>query len=567
LKEAIKQIFTENKKMLFMFERAIFYLKVQNYDEGLRSSYTALWDFSEYVKILVDEAEYLNSSNEVYIDITEINDMISQIMQVQDRFDYVLLCDLYELELIPLLKSVQNAVLVLTGEKAEVREKDYLTACETIKELDEKLYEMLIDEPFEEIDWDNYKIEFSSQGDYTLRKSNQELSLYLHHKNAPVSSSSILANGWYNENFSEYTILGLGLGYHANQLGKIDRTASVHVYESDIHIIQLALVYGVLEEFINNPKHKVYYDSNYTKLIREISNSGKDSRFVIHFPSLQLFQDGPVKTKLEDYFIQYSFIQNLQKLWKGNFRENVKKVDKCVQELKPKFEGRTAYIVAAGPSLDYNMEELRSISEDSVIIAVGTVFRKLVKENIRVDYLIISEADERVIGQISGLENNDTPVLILSTAYFEFADKYNGTKYLVYQEGFEPAEKVAKENGYFLCEGGDSVSTVALDLCIKMGCKRVVAVGLDLAYTNNFVHATDTSRRNISEVKHLMIIKDLHGKEVYTTRTLDMYRQWIEKRIEREHDIEFIDATEGGAYINGMKNLRLADVIELEKRG
>ena len=40
-----------------------------------------------------------------------------------------------------------------------------------------------------------------------------------------------------------------------------------------------------------------------------------------------------------------------------------------------------------------------------------------------------------------------------------------------------------------------------------------------------------------------------------------MFRQWIESRIKGIDGIEFIDASEGGAKIKGMKVMRLDDVI------
>jgi hypothetical protein len=42
---------------------------------------------------------------------------------------------------------------------------------------------------------------------------------------------------------------------------------------------------------------------------------------------------------------------------------------------------------------------------------------------------------------------------------------------------------------------------------------------------------------------------------------LDIYRKWIEKRIKGIDNIEFIDATEGGALIEGMRVCKLVDVI------
>ena len=43
---------------------------------------------------------------------------------------------------------------------------------------------------------------------------------------------------------------------------------------------------------------------------------------------------------------------------------------------------------------------------------------------------------------------------------------------------------------------------------------------------------------------------------------MDKYREWIEAHIEYIKDVEFYNATEGGANIRGMKNVKLKDVIE-----
>lgn len=47
---------------------------------------------------------------------------------------------------------------------------------------------------------------------------------------------------------------------------------------------------------------------------------------------------------------------------------------------------------------------------------------------------------------------------------------------------------------------------------------------------------------------------------LYTSLGLLSYKYWIENRILNEQRI-FINATEGGAYIEGMKHIKLRDVI------
>lgn len=87
-------------------------------------------------------------------------------------------------------------------------------------------------------------------------------------------------------------------------------------------------------------------------------------------------------------------------------------------------------------------------------------------------------------------------------------------------------------------------------------------MGLDLAYTGNQDHATDTAYQRTGKEGNLSVT-DIHGNQVSTAKNLDLYRRWIEKRISRKDaaGIEFIDATEGGARIEGTKLRKLKEVL------
>ena len=86
---------------------------------------------------------------------------------------------------------------------------------------------------------------------------------------------------------------------------------------------------------------------------------------------------------------------------------------------------------------------------------------------------------------------------------------------------------------------------------------------MDLAYPNSLVHAEGTSRRKLTNDDGFKEITDIHGNRIKTSKHLDMYRRWFEKRISETTElVEFIDATEGGAYINGTKIMKLKDILE-----
>lgn len=531
MNESMKQIFYENQEIIQLIDLAIRNFHVQNFDKGLRIGNVILKKFGNLVSQYAENADKLNETGLVEIDPQQINNMLMDILNAQQNTDYVLLPDLYHLELAPFIGAVQQAV-----------------------------FELVLEElPQDEM----YSVEYCTNGEFTLAKQAEDKRLYLHSNHKPMLAAYDLAKSWYKQDKSKYIIFGFGLGYHAYQLGELDETLEIIVFEADEKVIQLSETYGMKKQFLANPKHKLIHDKEQSKLLNELSTLTEEGSFVIHYPSLQLMESNDIKVKLENYFIQYSSVENQASLMIGNFRENQTNVPHTVYELSDSWKGKTAYIVAAGPSLDYNFQQLKQVKkENSIIIAVGTVFRKMVKEQIPIDYVVISDANERVRKQIDGIEEQQIPLLLLSTTNYRFGRDYQGPKYLIYQDDFVLAEEAAQKQNGFKCKVGGSVSTVAMDLAIKMGCKKIITLGLDLAYTNNYVHATDTSRRNISDVKNLRIIEDINGKEVYTTCSMDKYREWIEKHIENIRDVEFYNATEGGANIKGMKNVKLQDVIE-----
>jgi hypothetical protein len=122
------------------------------------------------------------------------------------------------------------------------------------------------------------------------------------------------------------------------------------------------------------------------------------------------------------------------------------------------------------------------------------------------------------------------------------------------QEGFKRTELMAKEKKLRLYETGGSVSTFALDFLIRFNCRRIVCMGLDLGFTDKRRHAG--SQVNIDTNCELRKVQAVNGGYIYTSKNLDNYRKWIERRIDRmtddEKSVEIINAS-NGAYIRGMR--------------
>ena len=122
---------------------------------------------------------------------------------------------------------------------------------------------------------------------------------------------------------------------------------------------------------------------------------------------------------------------------------------------------------------------------------------------------------------------------------------------MIFQKGYQPAEEYAKEHGVMTFETGGSVSTLAMDVLLQCGCKELITIGLDLAYTDNKVHSFDAKT---TDTKRLLCVKCVLGGTVPTTNVLNTYRIWIEKRLKNEKNVRLINISRG-AYIEGMENV------------
>jgi len=476
------------------------------------------------------------------------------LLGAMEQKDYVLMADLMELQTKPFLEELVQPLRDLIMEEGSVPELNG--------------YQL-------EQNGVVYSVEPTTCGAMTLALTDPEGTWYLHSNASPYAEGESFAQQYYDEETEEYVIYGLGLGYHVLALCKQTHgLVPITVYESDLTMIELARANAAMfggEQFTD-------YEGKNLRIVHDPSLSAfagaaSDPKVLvaIHYPSIRNIRNESVRQRLHQLFVQDSSIRNQIGEMLANFRNNIKNCTGYVDELKERFSGRDVILVAAGPSLDRNVEGLKALdripeSKRPVVLCVGTAFRKLMGMGIRPDYVIFLDASERIRGQIRGLEGEDVTALIGSTATLSIGRDYAGRKYLICQKGFPEAEAYAAERNLKTYETGGSVATLAYDVSVGLGAKRVIAIGLDLAYTNRKLHADRAGKCGFLEsVDGLIEVPSVNGGVVYTTQAMNMYREWFEQYIAARAGcgVDFIDATEGGALISGMKICSLRDVLSL----
>lgn len=560
-----QQMYNRNVQLQRIIYIIINACQVQNYDRVLRYFTIFTKNFMEILESVLADLAYYNQEIEL-VNVEGVTASLQSILAAQESKDYILLADLLELQMIPFLQSLQEAIRTYdgVGTEDEIWNRNMVALEKGNPELWNQLraHHTSYEKGQQNGTWAGvHHLEFTNCGAFTMAGQDEKGMYYYHSNSNPHKEAIAFADYYYYVGQDAYVFWGLGLGYHIHAFFAKDDGVNITVFENDIDVIYHACMVMDFSVFLERGNLQIVYDPTFQKVIRQLDESTKS--FIIHSPSLRHISDARIREQMEMFFMRDAGKRNVEVLFESNSRENFKNADGYVDDLKPHFEGKKVVVVAAGPSLDKNVELLKNKPEDVVVVATGTVFRKLITLGIDMDYVIVTDANRRVYKQMQGLEEYQIPLIYLSTAYKGFSINYKGKKYLICQDGYDKAEQLARENGWHLYQTGGSVSTTALDVCIYLGCKEIAFIGLDLAYTDNLAHATDTSRREAAEAEELKQIPAVNGGTVPASKVFQIYKRWMEERIKEEDVIMPVyDATEGGARIEGWKNVTLNEYLQ-----
>lgn len=486
-----------------------------------------------------------------------VMDTFTMMLSSQEKEDYVLLADQLELYMLPIV--IQQQEYIMDYLPIRPNETLFQKNVKLLRKKNSYLADTIM-KRYQEKTKASYEIEYTQNGSYTIKYiGTKEKECYFHSNVSPEREADIFVRTFYNSEYGEYIVIGFGLGYHVTSLLQYDETLVVDIVEPDVDVYCTAFCYEDYSELLENPQVFFYLQEDFHKLVKEKKNS---YYFLVLSPVTRLLKTS-IRKAIKEYQMQLESMKNHEHAMEINFRNNIARVSKSVEECRDNFEDKTVYIVAAGPSLDKNVEELRNVSANSTVLIVGTVFRKFLKEKIPFDYVIMTDGTVGVYPQIQGLEQENKPLFLLATCYYKVAKDYQGERYLIFQKAYKKSEQYAREKEYETFETGGSVLTTAVEVAISLGAKQVVLVGADLAFSGGTSHSKGTAEVHHIETMECEQIQGLDGA-VFTSNQLNIYRKWIEQRIVREKNVKFYNATEGGAIIKGMKNVKLRDMIKQE---
>lgn len=413
---------------------------------------------------------------------------------------------------------------------------------------------------------ENYKIIKTKEECYTIQIIHNDISTksatLLHSKYNPEKEAIQFAKKQFNSKEKINIVYGFGLGYHIEEiLKKLDSKDLLYVLDINLEVFKLALKLKNLQKILLDKRLRLIISESQEEVAKQFLKLLKEeNKFVIYPPSLKSIPNKYEKFKfvMEDWNVKKGVTGEWEEELKKNYEKNSLIKSESIGGMINKYKNKPIIIVSAGPSLNKNKHLLENLKGKALIFAVGPAVKSLLRANVKPDMFCIIDPSILTYKQIEGIEDLDIPFIYLDTANEYTVSKYNGPKYVISNKANGGTSN--KE----LIEMGGSVATAIMDMAIKFGGNPIVFVGQDLAYVDNRHHAEGNMYGKSEVVKSLpnmRKVKGQNGELLDTTLALLSYKHWIENKISDNTNIEFVNATEGGALIEGCKNMKLSDFI------
>lgn len=376
---------------------------------------------------------------------------------------------------------------------------------------------------------------------------------YLHSAVNPMLEAQYLLRDLYDPEKKDYYVFGSGLGYHVYQLyQKLSGYGKIFLFEPNRKLLEYAKRYGVLSWI---PGEDLVICRQFESVEAFFQEAKKqDAGIFIHVPSTHAYKNAREKKVLIENWMS----QNTRRLMAQRGLINRIRNDSLglpdVDVLLEKMNYEEAVVVAAGPSVDQCLETLRSWSGNKLIIAVGTILKKLLAEDIVPDMAVFIDYKFALSQQMQGIRRRDIPLVIGRETYWEIAHGYRGPKYLI---STDEEKNIGSGDQRAVWMSGGTVSYTALELAIHTNPRTVYLVGLDLGYPMDQKYAQGVTQQNEADDAKLFCVEAMDGRYVKTDLHLNTYREGIEGLIARTPDIRFYNLSERGALIRGTEKFLL----------
>jgi len=294
---------------------------------------------------------------------------------------------------------------------------------------------------------------------------------------------------------------------------------------------------------------------------------------------------------LSDLRIHRNTVRAFSRTWVEQGLANLPAVARwpSIGALGARFAGLPMIIVAPGPSLARNVDQLHRARGRAIITAFSHSLKAVIAAGVVPD-LVITVDPQDVRYHFAGCDLSQTCVVNAATvhpALFELPAQ----RFLTLSANSAIDDWIFEAVGDdAVVPGGGSVATSALSLALGWGCDPIVFLGLDLSFPGGAYyvatssdgearaevdprgfmrvagwsagfHAMKSAGGPEAPVERVVELPGWAGGTVPSTFMFSLFHRWFVERLTSVTGTTVFNCTEGGAHIPGMDHRPFADVL------
>lgn len=427
-------------------------------------------------------------------------------------------------------------------------------------------------------------------GDQTLVVEVDGRAMYIHSKYNPVEEATQLINQYEDiEKVQHVFFYGVGLGYHIDAFVEKYPDKKITLYEPVAEIMLKYLSRKQLKSFSNNQLKTLFVEENESRIEVFISSFVKnlnEELLLIQLPSYERIFSTRYKhfsdTFKQELYNMKSFFDvftSFEKRWTYNSMLNFEttlKTPNILLQKKKYFQNKPVIIVAAGPSLHEEIENLKYIKKHGLayLFTVGTAINALIANGLEPDAACSfdpSSLNAKVFERLHREGIAHIPLIYGTSIAYEVLRDYLGPKLHMITSQDEVSKYYLRSDNEQRVEivyDAASIAIVTLQLLCELECGPIILVGQNLAHKDNRNYSQDANVINATSIvseqekARSILVESVDGDLVETTKELNIMRMQMETHATRFTKAEIINTTNGGAKIANTKYMPLQEVIK-----
>jgi len=429
----------------------------------------------------------------------------------------------------------------------------------------------------------NVIIEPTKNGMFTLKILGEERYLYVHSKYNPLSEAEIFMNQFQDlETFENVLFIGTGLGYHITVFLQKNKYAKFSIFEPNPQI---------LNDFLSQVKlnsHESRIEEIFTDIsqlkdpIRFSKNIGDITKSII-LPSIEKYYEKEIQDVLSNIIKILKLKQNtvtintlFQKRWVINSLKNFPKLMETPNiflDIDSNFiKDKPVIIVAAGPSLSYEFDNLKYIKDNGLayIFSVGSAINSLIEKEIVPDATLSYDPTGEQYKVLEKLKNKkmNIPLIFGSSVGFETLLDYKGPMiHVITSQDSVSSNLLDTSLNIDIVFDSPSIAILTFQLLTVLKVSKIILVGQNFGYLENKRYAEGIdydfieNELNSEERKQIVYTDGVNGEKVQSSQSFLLMKRNLEYYVKLNPEIEVINTTIKGAKIEGTSFKSLDEVI------